>query len=463
MVLGLSSPWAAGGQAVDKYGEFMVLNTLLWLPSYFAAEEMALHMLKIPPQDHIMVIRALREAAVKILKSSVHEDIVQRLGGVAARHHFTAKSIVQFQREATGVFDLEGAPAPRYAVTGDAINSPIIFNLDRISNPQTFGYEQALRLWIHELSHKVNFDKALVDKTAADFGRLFGSQVELNNSFMLFNGTPFQLPGSDLISPVHSHYPTRKWNRLAVIHNQRLQDLTEPFNAQLDQLARSTANFFEVDRIVQNLKVNAAGNFTADILTFRYPKNQTQYMITDLGGPHRFTVEIKMDYSAAEPRIKVLSYGEVRRQLQRAPDAGLEILDLTTEGSTIKGRLRIRVYTDQYWHGASYPTHYSARLLLKSGTNVSEVPLEIRANMSEKSWSSFPGEIFQTETLKHGRFSGELPRDWPAQFEVIGMVDEFFGMGSAAVGHTIPMLISMDQPFHYNGCEGNLLPPVGSN
>ncbi len=463
MVLGLSVTSRAVAQPVDKYGEFMVLNTLLWLPSHLEVERMALEMMDVPPKDRIEVIGALREAANSIIKSSVSEQIHRRPGWLVSTHDFKPESVVRFQHEASGVFNLPDAPAPRFAVTGDAIDSPVIFNLDRISDPRKFGFAQALRLWIHELGHKVIFDKSITDKIAAAFGREFGAQVVFENSLLLFNGTPFKLPGRDFFSPVQGLGPMRKWNRLAVIHGGRLNDLTTEFNDQLDRLARPLANHYEMDRILVNSKVLSPGHFTVDVLVFRKPKREEQYMVTDLGGPHRFTAEFKIDFSNSQPRLEVLNYAEMRRQLKRLNEAGLEILKIEVQDGKIQGRLRLRLFTEKYFHAAGYPIHDRSRLILKSGTNTVEVPLDLRADMRDPGWGGMPAEIYTKETVKHGNFSGELPPGWPAEFEVIGLVDEFFGMGPLAVGYAFPMLVSMDRPFHFSNCEPSLLPPAVSS
>jgi len=432
---------AQAAQAVDKYGEFIVLNALLWLPAYLE---------NVDPE--------LFRAAETLVQGQIEEDL-GRGELLTLNHRWKAGSIVRFLPQASGVFDLPGAPAPRFAVTGDALDSPIIFNLDRISRPDSFGFEQAVRLWIHELGHKVNLDKTKSDQIAAEVGRRFGWQGTFENGLLLLNGTPFQTAALTPVSPVEKYFQIRTPNRVAVIHGNRLLDITVPLNAGIDSTIPPHKNYVEFTRIVTKSKKLGENHFSAEVRAFRQPRRQNQYALTDtsIGGSVRYHLEFRVQVLGGEPRVEVLRYEQARKILNVVPDAGLEILSLHREGRGISGRLAIKVTTENYHHGASYPVHRRAALLLKSGDRDIEVPLEIHADLRDRGWGSMPGEIHRTETVKHGNFTGELPADWPRDFEVTGMVDEFFGMGAYTTYAPIPMILTMDKPFK-TGCEDDLLP-----
>lgn len=419
----------APAEALNSPGEILLRQSLIWLPAYLAKREEDLKYFG--KTEKAGLFRRLRKAALAVRElaldpnPAVHEDDLVTYG-----LPWREPGLVRFLPESSGAFRLPHETHIRDAVTGDAEDSEILFNRDRIAG---LAFGDALRLWVHEVGHKVraadpSVTQEAVDEAAAEIARLFAGQSywsergPAGSRLLVTNGVPYTSPvtfqqGFGYLNSRHPSY-------LVLEAEGRFYDVSAGFDAELDEFRTPYTTHWETVRWIRNVRWLAADEAVLDMETFRFPKNLSRYLQTDLGGPFRKLAHVRFSGG----KIEVLTYKEAWPLPQVADDASVSFRDLKVEDGKITGYLDLHVRTERFHHAASYPDHEAYLLVYANGQSL-RVPVNVRA-IDYRVWGRLPGEIHKQELTKPGRMEAAWPEGAGDELEITGVIDRFFVLGS---------------------------------
>lgn len=150
------------------------------------------------------------------------------------------------------IFALKTTEPYRTAVTSTKIDAKIVFNLSKISNPEKFGYSDAVALLIHELGHKV--DRQYIDR----------------NNFI------------DSLTEIY-RYPPRK--------------LPPPKTVEITQ--------YEVDQLATSIAQSAAANILVSTLAKNDNLDTSVIAINNIQNM-RTTAGVRLEQQVLQPQVGIL-------------------------------------------------------------------------------------------------------------------------------------------------------------
>ena len=456
--LGLAHSLCAQAYPTVKYGEFVVQYALLWLPEYFS--------LQYDPNNRFL--REMESIAREVRKLSIDETRIPK--GDFNENHYSWKrnTLVQFLPESSGRFVIKGTPTMRVAVTGDAVDSKIIFNRDKISDRKQFTYEDAIVFWVHEIGHKYiarhklwgekkREAQAKIDDLASYMGKRFARfAVVESGPLIAFNGAPYghwRHDSSLIYGLMHSREP----NKLFVIDGDQLTDMTPVWDREMDRWTLSHyRNSWQMRRHIREIQIwgSNPGEIRARIRFYvnrRTLHEMKSYLGTDMGVhfPHVADILIR------DGTVRVWNSREDRPDMKRAEDAEIELpyFKVDSDGYFV-AELHMNLTTTHNHHAVVYPVNENAKLMFVVNGESKEVEVTTYANLNDKAWWKMPHELYKTPMFKRARLEGKMPAGWENGFEVVGMIDNFFALGYQ--NGSEPMFVALKSPLRGSVCENEI-------
>lgn len=457
-ILGFAHNVCADPQPTDKYGEFIIQYALLWLPEY----------LRQTYEQTDPFLEEMARIASEIRKVSITENPIPKPNFYEFYYTWRSGSLVKFLPESSGEFKIPGSPTNRVAVTGDAMDSEILFNLDKISDRTQFSYEDALALWVHEIGHKYKAKRNLtaderinvqakIDNLASALAKNYSRHAVVESGPLLaFNGSIYG-HWERRSSLIVGYYESRLPNRLFYAQGNDLIDLSHVLNRELDRFG-PRVNSFQTMRRIREIQIwKTEGDVIyARIRYFVNTRPLDPYKVhsnTDTSSHLPFYADVIV----RDGSIKVWRCHPDEPDLKRAEDAELELPYFEVkEDGTFRAEFHLTVSTNRYFHSSGFPASSNDKLLFLMNGNVVQVPIQMHMNLEDQSWSKMPAEAYQTTMLKRARVGGKLPDGWRDGFQVIGYLGRFFDL-HYRTGEAQPLAVSMKNRLRAKaGCEGEL-------
>lgn len=442
----------AYAEPIENYGESVITQALIWLPSDLQTQARDLDFLwtegylKTDPTETIRRLELFAKTAQVVADLNLDTKVLRSPEGLF-QYSFRLKknARVRFVPEVSGKFALFADPSLRAtAATGTAVDSRVYFNLDRISDPEVFTLEAAVRLWVHEIGHKVRpknpeLTQADVDEIAV----ILAKTVKLQQKWMpvqagepagllVLNGKPVEKGGLHFYGPIqrqHGRAPTF----IAWQEGARLWDISLSVERELDDFRGPYLKHFEILRHVNSIQVLHASaaevEMLLDIDVFRDPVDWNHYELTSMGGPYRKLAHVRIRrHSHAAPDVEVLSYQDSLPPPERVDDATLHVTSFQLEpNGDFHGELEVHTRTERFFGMISYPLDSGTSLLIFAQGQSVPVPIDLKPYGDF--WHNFPSEIYQKDIIKRARFSGQLPENVTAPFEILGWLAHHTRLG----------------------------------
>ncbi len=444
----------------ELYAEVIMRTALVWLPSYIESRSSSERILNKMAPDRFPLDpkvqenwERLSEVAVAVQKLALDEpqyilSYVPKIptqendrfnNAVSYRFSWRPNGIVQFLKGDSPLFHLKNHAEIRDAVTGDEIDSAIVFNSTRLSDPAKFSYADALRLWIHELGHKVrakwpDVKTSEIDQLAVSLSRHFGGQSlfsepnQKGERVFVINGPPQDYPLGRLQTSLFKYHLSQKPLAIYLESKGGLINLGDTLEVKMNESKRPHVNHFEIERAVYSVQWKTEDTLEFSMNIQREPENYLRYLQTDLGGPHRRRVLVKLHRGSAEP-VELLSADPMAPVLQRATDASAKILSLEVNSNRrISGEIEITTHTEKFFHAPGYPTSEAELLVWAHGRSF-RIDVEMTAMDDSLGWHGMPAEVYKKTLVKRARLEGELPSEIDSDFDVEGLISRFLVLG----------------------------------
>lgn len=431
--------------------------------------------LKIPDPElkRLRLIHELRLAALEVQKRALDVVRSQRSG---PHHHranvnWRSDGVVKFADGNTQIFKLPSQSEIRDAVTGDEIESPIIFNLTRLSNAHNFTYADALSLWVHELGHKVraqnpDFTLSEIDDLAIQIKFYFGKQHRWSEpnedglQFLTIDG-PSRYRRQEEGYPPYPIFPGQMPSALFIKQGDSYFDLGDSIDFQLDMRVSKHQNHYEQVRVFKNFSWISKSEFILDIDTYVMPGdyNKPQFQ-TDIGGPYPKRVVGTIDPTTFQ--IHVHEYQTVDPLPERAWDAAVEFEHIKWEknGNFII-LAKIHTRTERFFFAPTYPDDHNLKLLLQSGAQTQRVPVYMKAiPLHADGWGDMPEDAYKKERSLQIELKGNFTDLNMKSPIVTGVIARFLKLGinyPETWDESMKLVIAQKPLAFTTPCESSLL------
>lgn len=426
VLLIFSAPVFAAPKPLN-YGRHLIETTAGWLPEYI--DQMLMRVGYIPklypaPQDPFQDV------------AEPHKRYAQMMAAFLAVSEKLPPFV--FRQGNDPIFVLNPAEAPRRAVTRNGMNEPVYFNLDRISDFNTFTYADALALWIHELGHKVKIayphlklTQDEIDQAGSALGKYFAALMRVHEAggFKILTLLPIPQAeeGSLYRGPVRRlRYPTT----FAVLHNGHWLDFSVEFEKQLDALKSPHVKYMEtVRRVLNVLKLKESGEdieLRLELRTARHVDmvpDGVPVPITQMGPNHFRSVRLKVPRDFSKLEFSRYIDEPYPNELIHDGQIDLGAIRISTDRKTLFGDYKLILQNQTHFHAAGYPSSYAKLLALLDGE---PVQLEVRVAWRMR---DYPPDAFKKETVKFGTFSLDISELQGKELEIIGVIERFFTHG----------------------------------